>query len=296
MKSLDEKYENIDKSTSIVFNNHKNFKVLHLTNKTEENQYFKYLVKSNYIQLYFSKNNESTVAFNLEHCAVKLNELNSYSVYFKNAETTMLLQLPKNAEMVAIFISIDFFHSLFADNSNVLFNFNLGKPIIESKKINHSVNLILNQITNYNLSPSLKSVYIQGKIYELLSHYFTPSNYDIDEESCPFIANEETVSKIKQVKEIIIEQMSNPPSLTELAKEVGLNIKKLKTGFKDVYGYPVFTFLLNYKMELAKKLLQDNQLNVNEIALQLGYSSSSHFIAAFKKKYGITPKQFSKVK
>lgn len=296
MKSFNEKYKNIDKSTSVVFNNNKNFKVLHLTNKTEENQYFKYLVKSNHIQLYFSKNNESTVAFNLEHCAIKLNELNSYSVYFKDAETTLLFQLPKNSETVAIFISIDFFHSLFADNSNVLFNFNLGKPIIEPKKISHSVSLILNQITNYKLSPSLKSIYIQGKIYELLSHYFTPSNYDIDEESCPFIANEETVSKIKQVKEIIIEQMSNPPSLTELAREVGLNIKKLKTGFKDVYGYPVFTFLLNYKMELAKKLLQDNQLNVNEIALQLGYSSSSHFIAAFKKKYGITPKQFSKVK
>lgn len=296
MKSFNEKYKNIDKSTSVVFNNNKNFKVLHLTNKTQENQYFKYLINSNHIQLYFSKNNESTVAFNLEHCAIKLNELNSYYAYFKDTETTLLFQLPKNAETVAIFISIDFFHSLFADNSNVLFNFNLGKPIIEPKKISHSVNLILNQITNYNLSPSLKSVYIQGKIYELLSHYFTPSNYDIDEESCPFIANEETVSKIKQVKEIIIEQISNPPSLTELAKEVGLNIKKLKTGFKDVYGYPVFTFLLNYKMELAKKLLQDNQLNVNEIALQLGYSSSSHFIAAFKKKYGITPKQFSKIK
>ena len=87
--------------------------------------------------------------------------------------------------------------------------------------------------------------------------------------------------------------MNNPPWLQELAKQVGLNIKKLKSGFKEYYGSPVFTFLLNYKMELAKTLLIEQQFNVNEIASKLGYSTSSHFIAAFKKKYGITPKQYS---
>ena len=105
--------------------------------------------------------------------------------------------------------------------------------------------------------------------------------------------NGDTVGKIKQAKEIIIDEMNNPPGLQELAKQVGLNIKKLKSGFKEYYGSPVFTFLLNYKMELAKTLLIEQQFNVNEIASKLGYSTSSHFIAAFKKKYGITPKQYS---
>ena len=44
----------------------------------------------------------------------------------------------------------------------------------------------------------------------------------------------------------------------------------------------------------GKKLLEENQLNVSEIALQVGYSNSSHFIAAFKKKFNTTPKQFTK--
>ena len=72
------------------------------------------------------------------------------------------------------------------------------------------------------------------------------------------------------------------------------NIKKLKTDFVEYYGVPVCTFLLNYKMELAKNMLRENQYNVNEIATHLGYSTSSHFIAAFKRKYGITPKQYAK--
>ena len=126
-----------------------------------------------------------------------------------------------------------------------------------------------------------------------MSYYFS-THTENETENSPYIANEETVTKIKHAKQIIIEEMNNPPSLNDLAKKVGLNIKKLKTDFKEFYGVPVFTFLLNYKMELAKTLLQEQQLNVNEIAIHLGYSTSSHFIAAFKRKYKITPKQFSK--
>jgi AraC-like DNA-binding protein len=45
-------------------------------------------------------------------------------------------------------------------------------------------------------------------------------------------------------------------------------------------------------MELARKLLESGDYNVNEVGLKIGYSTSSHFIAAFKKKYGGTPKKY----
>jgi AraC-like DNA-binding protein len=45
-------------------------------------------------------------------------------------------------------------------------------------------------------------------------------------------------------------------------------------------------------MEEARRLLETNTLNVNEVGLKVGYSTSSHFIAAFKKKFGITPKKY----
>ena len=86
--------------------------------------------------------------------------------------------------------------------------------------------------------------------------------------------------------------MAEPPSLQELANEIGLNIKKLKEGFKQIYGDTVYSFLFDYKMEHSRKLLETNQYNVNEVGNQLGYSSASHFIAAFKKKFGITPKKY----
>ncbi len=296
MKPDLDNYKNIDKSANVIFSEKDTFKVFHFHNLTNEMQFFKYSLKSNVIQLFFCLNSKCIVSFNVEHCAINLDFGNSSMVYFRDEDMNLLFKLPPKAELITILISIEYFHLMFSNDGNFLFNFNVfktEKPIIEAGNISPPVRLILNQLTTNKINDSFRSVYMKGKIYELLSYYFS-SNSDNESEFCPYIANEETISKVKQAKEIIIGNISNPPSLSELAKQVGLNIKKLKTDFKQFYGSPVFTFLLNYKMELAKKMLLENQMNVYEIAINLGYSTSSHFIAAFKRKYGITPKQFAK--
>ncbi|MNQ11537.1 Regulatory protein PchR [compost metagenome] len=98
--------------------------------------------------------------------------------------------------------------------------------------------------------------------------------------------------KIRKAKEIIIANMAEPPGLQELADEISLNLKKLKMGFKQIYGDTVYGFLFDYKMDFARKLLDSGSYNVNEVGLKIGYSTGSHFIAAFKKKFGTTPKKY----
>jgi AraC family transcriptional activator of pyochelin receptor len=125
----------------------------------------------------------------------------------------------------------------------------------------------------------------------LLSLYFN-KNEDTDIEQCPFLIDEDNVRKIRLAKEIILKNMSEPPSLQELSEEIGLSLNKLKEGFKQLYGDTVFGYLLNHKMEEARRMLASTNYNVNEVGLRIGYSTSSHFIAAFKKKYGTTPKKY----
>jgi AraC-like DNA-binding protein len=114
----------------------------------------------------------------------------------------------------------------------------------------------------------------------------------MDVEQCPFLADDNNIKKIKLAKEIMISRMIEPPTLTELSNEVDISLKKLKQGFKQVYGSSVYSFLLDYKMQTSKRLLSSGSYNVNEVALKVGYSTATHFINAFKKKFGTTPKKY----
>src|SRR5690606_15584573 len=159
------------------------------------------------------------------------------------------------------------------------------------ENISSSMMIVLNQMLNYDSNSPVKKLYIKGKTYELLSLYFN-KNEETDIEQCPFLADEDNVLKIRKAKDIIISSMAEPPTLQELADQVGISLKKLKMGFKQIYGDSVYGFLLDYKLEYARKLLDSGSYNVNEVGLKIGYSTSSHFISAFKKKFGITPKKY----
>jgi AraC-like DNA-binding protein len=128
-------------------------------------------------------------------------------------------------------------------------------------------------------------------VYELLSLYFN-KNEDTDIEQCPFLIDEDNIRKIRLAKELILKNISEPPSLQMLSESIGLSLNKLKEGFKQLYGDTVFGYLLDHKMEEARRMLASKNYNVNEVGLKIGYSTSSHFIAAFKKKYGTTPKKY----
>ncbi|GGF69200.1 helix-turn-helix domain-containing protein [Wenyingzhuangia marina] len=290
------KYKNIDKSTATFLNESQDFSILQITNHETDIQYYKHSDDRNYIYVFFNLNDSCKVAFNMEHCAVNLEKDTSCMVYFKETEMNLLFELPTNSNLIVLLIPVQYFHSLFTAENNYLFNYDnfiVGKPIIEKKDTNTALQVVLHQLATKPKNTPLHTLFIKGKVYELLSLYFSNADENTDEK-CPFMANEDTINQLRQVKNIIIDQMADPPSLEELSKTVGLNIKKLKQGFKEVYGAPVFTFLLNYKLEYSKKLLIENLLNVNEIGNKIGYSNSSHFIAAFKRKFGVTPKQFTK--
>ena len=290
------RFKNIDKSTIRLFQEKGTFTLINIHNESEETTFHKFVLEDNYIQIYFSLKKKVSVAFNMEHCSIQLTPEDSGLVYFKDDSINVLTTIPPKGHLLGLLIPVPYFHSLFANEEDSFFNFDSikgGRPIIEEKIISISLKIVLNQIIAKKLHGALQNIYMKGKIYELLSLYFNISE-ETESDQCPFMANEETVSQIKMAKDIIIENMANPPSLEELSKQVGLNIKKLKIGFKEFYGTPVFTFLLNYKLDHSKKLLEENRLNVSEIATQIGYSNSSHFIAAFKKRFDTTPKQFTK--
>lgn len=249
---------------------------------------------SGLIQFHFGMKGRAKFIFNQGNYALELKEEKALLLYNPQKELPLNLELAPNSWVISVIVSIKKFHTLFsseADYIPFLTIENKDKKYYNESDISPSMAIVLSQLLHFNLHPAIKNLYYKGKGYELLSLYFNRTE-DPDAEQCPFLIDEENVLKIRKAKDIVIANMAEPPGLQELADQVGLNLKKLKMGFKQIYGDSVYSFLFDYKMEFARKLLEDGTHNVNEVGLKIGYSTSSHFISAFKKKFATTPKKY----
>ncbi|AZJ32008.1 MULTISPECIES: helix-turn-helix domain-containing protein [Tenacibaculum] len=286
--------KNIAESTFREISIEKGFFVLKFQNNSDQTEFFKRDIDNSYIQLHYCV--KGNCKFNFNNNSYTFNVLDKHSIFLYNPQQDLPINLeilPKTS-LVSVLISIEKFHALFSKEASYipfLSENNKNKKYYDNAEISANVLFVLQQILTAKNQSSMKDLYIKGKTYELLSLHFD-SGENTNEEYCPFLVDDREVLKIRKAKDIIIARMSEPPSLQDLSNEVGLNLKKLKEGFKQIYGDTVYSFLFDYKMDHARKLLESNQYNVNEVGLQVGYSTSSHFIAAFKKKFGTTPKQY----
>lgn len=270
------------------------FTLIRFQNDTDEMLTFQRQVNVDLIQFHFGLKGNAKYIFNQGNYTLNLNEEKALLFYNPQKELPLDVEISPKSWVITILVSIKKFHGLFtsdAENVPFLSQENKDKKYYNESDISPSMAIVLNQIFHYNLNPSIKNLYYKGKGYELLSLFFN-RNEDPNAEQCPFLIDEENVLKIKKAKEIIIANMAEPPSLEALSEQVGLNLKKLKMGFKQIYGDTVYGFLFDYKMDYARQLLDSGSYNVNEVGLKIGYSTGSHFIAAFKKKFGTTPKKY----
>lgn len=270
------------------------FYLMKFQNESSDNQRFQRDIDRSFIQFHFCLKGNSKFVFNDGRYALEVSDENSLLLYNTQTDLPLNLELNPHTWLVSVVMSIRKFHALFsreAEHIHFLNAENKDKKYYAQEVVNPATAVILSQVIHYNLHPSIKNLYLKAKIYELLALYFNKSE-DMDSEQCPFLVDEENVKRIRKAKEIVISRMAEPPGLKELADEIGLSLKKLKEGFKQIYGDSVYSFLFDYKMEYARKMLETNKYNVNEVGLKIGYSTASHFIAAFRKKYGTTPKKY----
>jgi AraC-like DNA-binding protein len=281
-------------SSDMIFEVESDISILRLKNQDAEALNFQYPIDESFIQFHFCLKGDIDFGFNNGAYKLNIDEDKCLLLYNPNQKLPLNMTLKSGSQAVSAFISLKKLHQLFSASTHYiefLKEDNKDKKYYSEEKMTASMAVVLSQILNFNLHPSVEKLYLKAKVYELLGLFFNKTE-EIDIEQCPFLADEENIRKIKMAKEIAIQQMVNPPTLQDLSDEVGLSLKKLKEGFKEIYGDTVYAYILNYKLEYARRLLERGNKNVNEVGLSVGYSTASHFIAAFKKKYGTTPKKY----
>ena len=158
--------------------------------------------------------------------------------------------------------------------------------------ITPSMQIALQQIVQCPYQGAFKRLYLESKALELIALQLIQV---VDPGTTPHSRSSlqaGDIDCIHHAKAILIENFDHPPSLLELARLVGLNDRKLKQGFREVFDTTPFAYLRTYRLEQAQHLLMNSDLSVETIAKSIGYCDRSRFAAAFRKQFGINPKAY----
>ncbi|WP_231848327.1 helix-turn-helix transcriptional regulator [Gloeobacter violaceus] len=151
---------------------------------------------------------------------------------------------------------------------------------------------ILRQIVRCPYSGLAKRLYLEAKALEaaalVLEH-----EQEVRQGRClQHALQSDCVERICRAREIVLQNLDRPLALAELARRVGLNECALKRGFRQVFGTTVFGYLRDYRLEQARQLLLSGEANVSGVMQAVGFADRGHFAAAFRKKFGVAPKDY----
>ena len=97
---------------------------------------------------------------------------------------------------------------------------------------------------------------------------------------------------VYKARDILLEDLGNPPDLATLTRKVGTNHNKLTREFQRHLGMTVFEWLREQRLVRAQSMLDGEDLQVQQIAAQVGFKRPGDFGTAFKRRFGMTPREF----
>jgi len=149
------------------------------------------------------------------------------------------------------------------------------------------------QLLYHKLKPPFAALFERAKFLEIFSQLME-SSFGQPIDACPVAMSPGIEFKLNQVRRHIIDHVDEAPDPDKLAVLYELPRNTLREGYRFVYGKTIHQFHADHKLESAMQMLNSGELLVKEVAFKIGYQNPSHFISAFKKKYGYTPKQYFK--
>lgn len=212
----------------------------------------------------------------------EINEVGTYQTNRHYQGITLLLRPEKFREC---FSSVGSNDDIF---SNKYINYNYSRYTLPSES-----KIIITEALHCPYIGVIKKLYLEGKIMELIAVCMNAILMHNMKKIDQIELSRTDMESINQAKKILDNSVSSPISIAALARLVCLNESKLKRGFKHVYGSPVYTYLIDKRMEMARILLETEDISIAQVAEFVGYDSRSSFSKAFSKKYGFYPREYA---
>jgi len=105
-------------------------------------------------------------------------------------------------------------------------------------------------------------------------------------------AREKDVEALRDVMKMLSDtQLHQFPSIDFLSKTAMMSSTRLKTRFKQIYGMKLYEFYNHHRLLKAREMLRTGNYSVKQVGIDIGFSNLSNFAKAFKKEFGVLPRQ-----
>jgi AraC-like DNA-binding protein len=150
-------------------------------------------------------------------------------------------------------------------------------------------------IKNCPYQGNMRQVYVDSQIKLMLLHQLALT---YKHHKCRLLPADpkltrSDIEKLQELRLFLETHFLESHTLESLARQYGLNLFKLKYGFKKIFNTSVMKWLDDKKLQYAYQALQQEDAYVMEIAETLGYNHYNNFSAAFKRKFGFSPQQLN---
>jgi AraC-like DNA-binding protein len=161
-------------------------------------------------------------------------------------------------------------------------------PSIHTSTMDSEMRRIVERIEHCPLSGTLRKVYMEGKVLELMALRLAQLSSPRPALTGP-MPTAMQITRLREAREIVARNMRSPLSLKSLSREVAMSATVMKCGFRALFGETVFQYLRGLRLERARDMLARDGASAKEAAHAVGFASLSHFAKAFRERFGFSP-------
>lgn len=178
---------------------------------------------------------------------------------------------------------------------------------VTKTSISQDMYRVISEIDSAEKYHEYKGIFLEAKMIELVAMVLYGISYnhteinpisplaESDKEKNCISASKRDLAQLESLRCRIQFNPAQSYKAPELASSLSMSESKLTRLFRQVYGTSLHQYVQSQRLERAASLISEGDVNISEAAVRSGYTNMSHFAKEFQKKFGVTPKKFSKM-
>jgi AraC family transcriptional regulator len=152
------------------------------------------------------------------------------------------------------------------------------------------LNSLMERLSDELMRPQASPLLVQGIAQVLAVHL--ARGYGVTDEESRGAGPSLPGFKLRQITDWMAEHVAEEISLERLAAQAGLSKFHFQRLFKGAVGVSPSQYLIDLRMNVARRLLRETRMSVVDVALEIGYANPSHFAHLFRRETGLSPSDY----